>query len=52
MTGNVFLALAQRRQLQSYDVEAIVEILAETALVLHHLLQIGIGGGNDPARPP
>ena len=44
--GNIFLAVAQRRQRQVDHVEAVVQILAE-APFLHQLLQIGVGGGHD-----
>src|SRR2546423_11874053 len=42
----VFLSLAQRRQVDVDDVQAVVEVLAETSL-LHHLLQIAVGRGDD-----
>ena len=43
---DVVLALAQRRQLDRDDVQAVEEILAELAL-LHHLPQIDVGRGDD-----
>ena len=42
----VVLALAQRRQLDGEDVEAVVEILAQLA-VLHGVRGIDVGRGND-----
>ena len=43
---DVFPAIAQRRQLDLNDIQPIVEILAEAA-VLDHLRQIGVGRGDD-----
>jgi len=45
---DVFAAAAQRRKLDGDDVEAVVEILAES-LLRHQLVQIGIRRGDDPA---
>ena len=44
--GNVLAAFAQRRQAQRHDIEPVIEILAEQAL-LNELAQIAIGGGDD-----
>ncbi len=44
--GDIFLALAERRQLQRNDVEAVIQVLAETA-VANQLHQIFVGGGKD-----
>ena len=41
------LAVAQRRQLDVDDVQAVEQILAEAAL-LHLLLEVDVGGGDDP----
>ena len=38
--------LAQRRQLQRHDVQAVEEVLAEPALG-DELLEVGVGGGDD-----
>src|SRR5512140_502085 len=43
---NIFTSLCKRRQLQRYDVEPIVEILAELAGNLG-CVQIAMGRGND-----
>ena len=39
--------LAQRRQLQVHDVEAVEQVLAERAL-LHRHREVAVGGGDDP----
>ena len=46
---NVFVALAQRRQVNRDDVDAVEQVLAELAL-RDHLGQILIGGGDDAHR--
>jgi hypothetical protein len=43
--GNVILALAQRRQIDRHDVEAVEQILPEFSLG-HRGLQIAVGGGD------
>src|SRR6185436_11049433 len=43
---HIVTPLPQRREVDADDVQAIVEVLAEAA-VLHLLLQIDVGGGND-----
>ncbi len=43
---NVFLAVAQRRQGDIDDVQAVIQVLAELAF-LHQLRQVGVGGGQD-----
>src|SRR5207245_16188 len=45
--GDVGGALAQRRQEDGQDVEAVVEIFAEPP-ILHHLRQVLVGGGENP----
>src|SRR5262245_8144751 len=45
--GDVFLAIAQRRNEEGNDVEAIEKILAETA-VGDFLFEVFVGGGYDP----
>ena len=40
------MTLAQRRQLESDDVEAVKQVFAETPLT-HHLVEIQVGGGDD-----
>ena len=42
--GNIFLALAQRRNVDGHDVEAVIKVLAEGSL-LQRGAQIAIGGG-------
>src|SRR5690348_17543943 len=44
--GNVFLAIAKRRQFNGEDVEAVEKIFAEFAVV-HILAQITVGCGDD-----
>ena len=44
--ADVLQALAQRRQAQRHDVEAVVEVLAEQAL-LDLRLELAVGGGDD-----
>ncbi|MNU78083.1 hypothetical protein D3C71_676680 [compost metagenome] len=44
--GNIFRAVAQRRQAQRHDIEAIIKIFAEQALI-DQVLQILVGGSND-----
>src|SRR5713101_6884303 len=44
--GNIFAAVAQRRQLQMNDVEAVIEILAEAALA-DEGQEIDVRGGDD-----
>ena len=44
--GDVFLVLAQRRDVDGHDVQAVVEILAEGAL-FEGGAQIAIGGGDE-----
>ena len=43
---NLLAALAQRRQLQPDDVEAVEEVLAEAALG-DELFEVGVGRGDD-----
>ena len=43
---DVVLPLAQRRQVDVDDVQPVVEVLAEAALV-HHLLEVAVGGRDD-----
>ena len=43
---NVFFALAQRRQVDGDDVQAVIQVFAELALA-HGLPQIDVGGGDD-----
>ena len=43
---DVVAAIAQRRQVQVHDVEAVVEVLAEAA-GLHLDLEVAVGGGED-----
>ena len=47
---NIVLAIAERRQLDRDHVQPVEQILAEPVL-LHHLAEIDVGGGDDP-RPP
>jgi hypothetical protein len=47
--ADVLEPLAQRRQAQRHDVEAIVEVLAEQAL-LDLRLELAVGGGDDAIR--
>jgi hypothetical protein len=44
--GDVFGALAQRRQRERVDVDAVIEILAKGAAA-HHLIEIAMGGDDD-----
>ena len=44
--GNILDALTQRRKAQRHDIQAIVQILAEQAL-LDKLAQFAVGGGDD-----
>ena len=44
--GNVFAAVAQRRQAQVDHVEPVKQVLAKGSL-LHHLRQVAVGGGHD-----
>ena len=48
---DVLAALAQRRQPQAHDVEAVHQVLAEQALP-HALLEILVGRGDDRAHSP
>ena len=48
--GNVFLVLAQRRNIDGHDVQPVVKVLAKGAL-LERRAQIAIGGGDQRARP-
>src|ERR1051325_278848 len=43
---NLCAALAQRRDAQAYDVEAIVEVFTKTPLC-DHLFKVSVGGGDD-----
>ena len=43
---DVFLALAQRRQLHRDDVQPVVQVLAEPPVV-HHRAQVDVGGRDD-----
>ena len=44
--GNLDAALAQRRQVQAHDAEAVEEVLAEAA-VADQGFEVGVGGGDD-----
>ena len=44
--GDVFLAAAERRELEGDDVEAVEEVFAEAAL-FDGLLEVDVGGGDD-----
>ena len=43
---NVFAAFAHRRQVDRNNIQPVIKIFTEGA-VLYHLLEIGAGGGND-----
>src|SRR3546814_18303065 len=45
--GDILAALAQWRQAQRHDIQAIEQILAKQAL-MNCLAQVAIGGGDDP----
>lgn len=45
--GNILHALAERRQMQADDIDAVKQVAAELAL-FHHGRQVAIGGGDDP----
>ncbi len=44
---NIFPSPAQRRHINSYDIQAVIEILAKTPGA-HLLRQITMGGGDKP----
>ena len=43
---DVFLAIAQRRQLHRDDVQAVEQVLAKLALG-NHFREVAVGGGDD-----
>ena len=49
--GNFLLSIAQRRHVDSNHAEAVVQVLSKPAL-RHTLLQVGVGGREDPDVDP
>ena len=44
---DIIFPLPQRRNMDRYDIQPVIQIFPK-ALLPHHLLQVAVGGGDDP----